>query len=128
MLGKILVAAAILSGVILAMILNMTTPANAGAFGILAVFMFAYVFVLSVLTFLIYGTFRLVAYIMKMFVVWRPAVEMSLSRAYYYATVLAIVPVIIISMQSVGGVGPYELLLIGLLVLIGCIYVTKRTS
>lgn len=128
MLGKILIAAAILSGVALAMILNMTTPANAGAFGILAVFLFAYVFVLSVLTFLIYGTFRLVAYVMGVFVVRRPVVGMSLSRAYYYATVLAIVPVIIISMQSVGAVGPYELLLIGLLVLIGCIYVTKRTS
>lgn len=127
-MGKILIAVALLSGVALTVILNTTTPASAGAFGILAVFLFAYIFVLSVLTFLIYGISRLVALIVGVFAVRKPVVTMSLRRAYYYATVLAVVPVIIISMQSVGGAGPYELLLIGLFVLIGCVYVTKRTS
>lgn len=128
MLGKILIVAALLSGVALAVILNTTTPASAGAFGILAIFLFAYIFVLSVLTFLIYGISRLVTLIIGIFAVRRPVAAMSLRRAYYYGTVLAVVPVIIISMQSVGGAGPYELLLIGLFVLIGCVYVTKRTS
>lgn len=128
MLGKILIIAAVLSGVVLTVILNTTTPASAGAFGILAVFLFAYIFVLSVLSFLIYGTFRLVSYIIAMFTGMKPHSVMSLRRAYYYATVLGVIPVMIISMQSVGGVGVYELILIGLFVLVGCIYVTKRTS
>lgn len=127
-MGKFLIVAAVISGVALTIILNMTTPANAGAFGILAVFVFAYIFILSVLTFLIYGLSRIVMFVMAMFMTHTSQETVSLRRAYYYSTVLALVPVIIISMQSVGGVGPYELGLIGLFVLIGCIYVTKRTA
>lgn len=128
MLGKFLIVAAVVSGVALTIILNTTTPANAGAFGILAVFVFAYIFVLSVLTFLIYGLSRIIVFVMAMFVVRKPTQTVSLRRAYYYSTVLAIVPVIIVSMQSVGGIGPYELGLIGLFVVIGFVYVTKRTT
>ena len=127
MLGKLLVALAVLSGVALAFILNATTPANAGAFGILAVFIFAYLLTLSLLTFLLYGISRLIRFVIMMFVPRKPIEVLSLRRAYYYSTVLAIVPVLIISLQSVGGAGPYELGLIILFVCIGLVYVTKRT-
>lgn len=128
MLGKILVIIGIISGVILTVILNTTTPATAGAFGILAVFVFAYLLIVSAMTFCLYGISRIIGYLAKTFFASQPIDSLSLHRAYYYSTIIALAPVIIISMQSVGGVGVYELGLILLLVLLGCIYVTKRTS
>ncbi len=128
MLAKLLVCVGITSGVILIVILNTTTPASAGAFGILAVFLCTYLLAASVTTFLVYGASRVVHAIAGVFAARKPVGMLSLRKAYYYSTILAIAPVIIISMQSVGGVGVYELVLIGLLVLIGCIYVTKRVA
>jgi hypothetical protein len=127
MLGKFLVVVAILSGIALTIVLNTTTPASAGAFGILIVFILAYLLALSSLTFLLWGISRLVAYVMGIFITRRPVERLSLQRSYFYSTILALAPVIIISLQSVGGVGPYELGLIFLLVIIGCVYVTKRS-
>lgn len=128
MLGKALLIIAVISGVILTIIVNATTPASAGAFGILAVFMFAYLLLLSVLTFVLYAISRLLSLIARTFATRRPVEVISLRKAYYYSTIIALAPIIIISMQSVGGVGVYEFGLIVLLVLIGCVYVTKRTS
>lgn len=128
MIGKILVIIGIASGVILSVIFNTTTPASAGAFGILAVFLLAYLLVMSIMTFTLYGISRIIAYGSKTFILRRPVETLPLQRAYYYATILSLAPIIIISMQSVGGVGVYELFLILLLVSLGCLYVTKRTS
>lgn len=128
MLGKALIVIAVLSGVILTFIVNMTTPASAGAFGVLAVFVFAYLLLLSIMTFALYAISKLLSLIARTFATRRPVEVMSLRKCYYYSTIIALVPIIIVSMQSVGGIGVYELGLIFLLVLIGCIYVTKRTS
>ena len=128
MLGKLLVIIGIASGVILTVILNTTTPATAGAFGILSVFIFTYLLIVSIMTFALYAISRGVVFIGNLA---KPNVSgeaMRLQRAYYFATILALAPVIVISLQSVGGVGIYELGLILLLVLLGCIYVTKRTT
>lgn len=127
-MGKALLVIAIVSGVILTIIVNATTPASAGAFGILAVFMFAYLLLLAILTFVLYAISRLLSLIARTFAARRPVEVMSLRKSYYYSTIIALAPIIIISMQSVGGVGVYEFGLIILLVLIGCVYVTKRTS
>ena len=128
MLQKALVSIGIVSGVILAVILNTTTPVSAGAFGILAVFVLTYLCLVSVMTFGVHGVSRITAYASHAFAPRRPAEVISLQRAYYYSTIVALAPVIIISMQSVGGVGPYELLLIAILIILGCVYVTKRTA
>ena len=48
-------------------------------------------------------------------------------KAYYYASVIALAPVIFVSMQSVGGVGIYEIMLVALLVVLGCLYISRRT-
>ena len=128
MVGKLLVSMGIISGVFLVILLNTTTPASAGAFGILAVFILAYLFLASVMTFGLYGISRGVAFMCRTFAARRPIETLTVRKAYYYSTIVALAPVIIISMQSVGGVGIYELMLILLLVLLGCVYVTKRTA
>ncbi len=128
MLGKLLVIIGIASGLILTVILNTTTPANAGAFGILSVFIFTYLLVVSLMTFTVYGIYKAISVFGAAFGHRAPLEVMRLQRAYYFSTILSLAPVIIISLQSVGGVGIYELGLIFLLVILGCIYVTKRTA
>ena len=128
MLGKLLVAIGLISGVVLAVVLNTTTPVSAGAFGILAVFVLTYLLLVSVMTYLLAGISHLVGQVAHIAAIRRPVETLSLRRAYYFSTIIALAPVIIISMQSVGAVGVYELALIALLVLLGCVYVAKRTA
>lgn len=128
MLGKLLVMTAIGAVVALGMIFQTTTPDSAGALGVLAVFVLAYMLVLSVLTFFIWGVSFMIARAARGVMLRRPVERLGLRRAYYFASVLAIAPVIVISLQSVSGVSGYELGLIALLAGLGCVYVAKRTT
>ena len=51
---------------------------------------------------------------------------LTYKRAYYFSTVIAAAPVMLIGLQSVGGIGVYEVLLIVLFTAVGCIYISKR--
>jgi hypothetical protein len=51
---------------------------------------------------------------------------MSFRRAYYFSTVLAAAPVMLVGLQSVGSIGIYELILVILFEVIGCLYIAKR--
>ena len=126
MLGKFLIVVAILAAMALMAIVNMTTPSNAGALGVLAVFISAYLLFLSFFTFFLWGGYRIIIYITNAVGIKRPLAGMSLRRSYFYSTILALIPIILISLQSVGGLGVYEIGLTTLLVVIGCVYVTKR--
>ena len=56
----------------------------------------------------------------------RPAKPMSFRRAYYFSTILAAVPVMLISLQSVGSVTWYEAVLVIVFAALGCLYISKR--
>jgi hypothetical protein len=51
---------------------------------------------------------------------------MSFRRAYYFSTVLAAAPVMLVGLQSVGAIGIYEFILVVVFEVIGCVYITKR--
>lgn len=126
MLGRFLSILLVISGVGLITMLAMTTPGEAGATGILGVFVLAYLFLLSLLTFFMFGVSRIFVRFSRTITVKKPLQPLTLKLAYYYASVVALAPVILISMQSVGSLGLYEFALVVLLVVIGCIYVSKR--
>lgn len=126
-MGKVITILTFLAVAGLVFILQTTTPATMGPLGILIVFILFYVSVLGGLTFLLFEGSRIIARVSRRVTVRRPMQAMSLRRAYYFSTLLALAPVILIGMQSVGNVGFYELLLIGALITIGCIYVSKRS-
>lgn len=126
MLKKIIAIITIISAIILAFLLNATAPATAGPFGILTLFLCAYLLSLGVVTYLIYGLSRFVTHLSILFTVKRPLTALSFRRAYYYSTVIAAAPVMLIGLQSVGAVSIYEFLLVLLFVVIGCLYITKR--
>lgn len=128
MLGKVIVLSAVAATAILVVLLLTTEPATIGPVGILGIFILMYVSVLGVLTFLLHTGSKLMKKMVSPFAFKRPFVTLSLRRAYYFSSVIALAPVMIIGMQSVGGVGVYELLLIGFFEIVACIYIAKRTN
>ena len=128
MLARIISTGGIVAAGVLLFFVTTTTPVQAGPLGILVVFLCLYTLLFSLLTFLIWGVQRIIVKILSPFTVRRPMQQMSLTRAYYFSSVLALAPVMLIGMQSVGSVGLYEVSLVVLFTAIGCIYIAKRTA
>ena len=126
MLAKIIALSVIASVVLLTIVLQTTTPTTIGPLGILVVFIFMYIAALGVLTFLIFGGSKLLARFSKSLTVKRPIAPLSLGRSYYFSSVLALVPVMFIGMQSVGEVGGYDVLLVVIFAIMACLYISKR--
>ena len=128
MLGKIVASSSIVSIFILFFLLQTSTPATIGPIGILLVFIFMYLSVLGMLTFFLLGINRLIIKFSGSLTRKRPLHGISMSRAYYFASVIALAPVMIVGMQSVGEVGVYELLLVVIFLIVACTYIAKRTN
>lgn len=126
MLQRVIATITIASLCLLGLMLVFTTPATAGPFGLLVIFISAYLTSLGLISFFLYGGSRILVYASAGFTMKKPLQPLSFRRAYYYSTVLAAGPVMLIGLQSVGSVGIYELILVILFEVIGCLYVTKR--
>lgn len=126
MIKKIIITITIVSLCLLIVLLNTTTPASAGPFGILAIFVFIYLFSLGVITYLLYGTSRLIAYLSRNFMFRKPFIPWSIKKSYYYSTVISAAPTMLIGLQSVGSINIYEILLVSFFIIIGCLYISKR--
>lgn len=128
MLGRAIAISMVGAIVLLVVLLQTTTPATIGPLGILFVFILLYVSVLGVLTFLLFGCSRIIAKLASSVIVRKSTIQsLTLGRAYYYSSVLALAPVLFIGMQSVGEVSIYDVVLVVLFVVIACIYIAKRT-
>lgn len=128
MLKKFITTITIISLCLLIVLLNSTTPSWPGPLGVLAVFIFAYLSSLGLVAYLIYWSSRLSSYLSRHFTSRKPLLALDFKRSYYFATVLAIAPVIFIGLQSVGNVGPYEILLVVIFVSLGIFYISKRAK
>lgn len=128
MLGRTIAFISVISIAALFIVLRMTAPATIGPLGILFVFILMYLSVLGMVTFALLGINKVIAKITPHVEGGHADQSMGVGRAYYFASVIALAPVIIIGMQSVGEIGFYDLLLVVLFVVIGCIYIAKRTK
>jgi hypothetical protein len=126
MLERIVAIVTLSSLCLLAILLNITAPTTVGPLGILAVFIFAYLSSLGVMTYFLYSFSRLAVHLSTAFTVKRPLTRMSFRVAYYYSTVIAAAPIMLVGLQSVGATGIYEVGLVILFTVIGCLYITKR--
>ena len=126
MLQRAIALITIVSLCLLSLMLVTTTPASAGPFGLLLLFVSAYLTCLGLISFFLYGVSRVIVYASAGFAMRRPMQAMSFRRAYYYSTILAAAPVMLIGLQSVGAVGLYEFILVVIFEVIGCVYITKR--
>ena len=128
MLKIIISIITILSFCILVILLNTTTPVIAGPFGILAIFIFAYLTLIGFTTFFLYGMSRIIAHLSTVFISRKPFEALNFKRSYYYSTIVAAAPIMLIGLQSVGDVGFYEYLLMIIFIVLGCLYVSRRIN
>ncbi len=108
------------------LMLQFTSPQSAGPFGVLAFFILLYVFSVS---FIYMALAAGAAFVAKYARVgkWRLAAEgASRMKLYYYASVVGLLPVTLLGMQTIGEVRPTDTLLLLLFQSIGCFYVHKR--
>ena len=124
---KVAVTVGVSMAIIVALILSMTNPTAVGPLGVLAFFACAYLFFVCLFFVLL---IVLVQRITARFVREKNQIQLtnmsSNNKSYYYSTVVALVPVIYVGMQSVGGAGLFEIILLLLFEVLACFYVYKR--
>ena len=128
MLARVIVVSFVTATMLLVILLQTTTPSTIGPLGILIVFILMYMSVLGVLTFLLFWGSRSLTRLSRGMVTRRPVQPLSLGRAYYFSSVLALAPVMFVGMQSVGQVSVSDVFLIVLFTTMTCVYIAKRTS
>ena len=112
---KFLASVSLLAAIFLLVMVNLTTPQSVGPFGVLVFFVMLYVVCLGVSV----GLVKLIFWV-------RSKERGGSKKVYYYGSVLAFAPVIMVAMGSFGGVGVLEVVLVALLVFVGCFIVSKR--
>lgn len=111
---------------LLTILLNFMTPATAGPFGILLVFVFVYLSSFGLMVFFLFGISRVLSHILAIVMARKPFSPMSLKKSCIYSSVISTAPVMLIALRSVGVVGLYEYLLVVAFIVIGCLYISKR--
>jgi len=112
---KFLASVSLLAAVFLLVMVNLTTPQSVGPFGVLVFFVMLYVVCLGISV----GLVKLLFWV-------RGKERGGSKKVYYYGSVVAFAPVIMVAMGSFGGIGVLEVVLVGLLVSVGCFIVSKR--
>ena len=127
MLPRIIATVSLASLCLLSIMLTATSPATTGPFGLLLIFISAYLTFVGLISFFLFGLNRLIVRLSRGVTVRKPLAKMTFKRSYYYSTVLAAAPVMLIGLQSVYSVGIYEIILIIIFEALACLYVNKRT-
>ena len=128
MIKVITAITAFLSFCLLIVLTNITTPVTAGPFGILTIFGLSYILLVVIFAYVLYYVSLSISRMSLALISRKPFEQISLKRSYYYSTVIAAAPVMLIGLQSVGYVSLYELLLVSTFVVIGCLYVSKKVK
>lgn len=128
MLPRIVALISLASLCVLSLMLTLTSPADAGPFGLLVIFVTAYLTFVGMISFFLFGINRLVVALSANMTVRKPLRPMQFRRAYYFSTVLATAPVLLVGLQSVQTIGLADLLLVLLFEVVACIYVSRRMA
>jgi hypothetical protein len=126
MFSRILVLVLILSGVLLWALLHLTTPTSVGPMGVLVVFVLLYIIFLCIFTGLVSLVSYTVSLLLRNSIRTRPIKPISYKKAYYLGSVLALAPVLLFGMQSLGKIGFLEFGLVVMFIVLGCVLVIKR--
>lgn len=126
MISRVIATLTLLATVLLVAIFYTSTPTVVGPMGIIVVFILIYLIALGVLTFCLYGLSNLIKIMHSLRNKQSTGLTLDLKLAYYYASVLALAPVLFVAMQSVGRLAVYEIGLVVIFEVIACVYITKR--
>ncbi|MBB1562818.1 hypothetical protein HG436_000140 [Candidatus Saccharibacteria bacterium] len=105
-------------------IMQSSTPSHSSPLIILLVFLLLYVSVFGVLTFLLYGVRLAVMRIGKGKL--NDRTNTLFSRSIAYGSVLAFLPIILVAVQSIGGLKLYEIILVVVFEAVAIFYVYKQ--
>jgi|LSQX01.2.fsa_nt_gb nitrogen fixation/metabolism regulation signal transduction histidine kinase len=120
MSDKAFISISLASVAILAVMMNLTTPSEIGPLGVLVFFTLSYAICLGVMVTLCRAILT-VGLTIK-----RGDKSAIRKKSYYYGSVLAFVPIILIFMRSFGGLNILEIILVVLFVGVACFYISKR--
>ncbi len=105
-----------------------TSPATIHPLGILLFFAFLYLVCVGIVTFLLYGVRQVLMRVMPSNSHRRRLLsQITIQKTYLYATVLALAPVILLAMQSVGASGLIDICLIVIFEILACFYIWRRS-
>jgi hypothetical protein len=113
-------AAPVISFSLLIWLLNGTNPLDVGPAGILLVFALAYVFIASALYLMITLVLVVLAYFVTVTI-------RSRRKIYYVSSILALAPVFLLALNSIGQLEVKDFVLVISLVGIACFYIIKRS-
>lgn len=113
---------ALVATIFIAVLLNATNPSSAGPFGILAFFTCLYILFICIF----YVIFLVSEQIAANFFNFNKVSEKSKYKIYYYSTMISLAPTIYVGMQSMGGVGLFEVMLLAIFELLVCFFIHKR--
>lgn len=113
-------AAPLLGFMALLLLLNRTNPLDVGPAGILFIFGLTYIFIASVFYLLLTLVLIVSAYFTTVGV-------RSKKRLYYLASILALAPVFLLALNSIGQLELKDFVLVTFLVGIACFYAVKRS-
>lgn len=85
-----------------------------------------YTSALGVLTYLFVLGSRLISKLAHAARTRRPLRPLRFLHAYYYASVIAIAPAMLVGMLSIGGAGMIEIILVVVFIVAACVYIRKR--
>ena len=123
MLSKVLALITLVAFVLLSTLIQSTSPATIHPLGILAIFVLFYLLALGVLAFLMFGIGRF----LKLFDAKTQSSEaITFQRSYYFASVVALAPVLFVGMRSIGRGSLWDVVLILIFEAIACFYISKR--
>lgn len=126
MFHRLLTLLLLAATILLLLILQGTAPSSTGPGGILAVFFLLYIILFVCLTWVLYLLNILIIKLTQSMVLRKPIRKMTLPHAAYLASILAMAPVMIMGINSIGRVGFYEIVLVIVFVCLGVFYVEKR--
>ncbi len=124
MLKRILGGCFIAALIGLWLLATMTNPAIVHPLGILLFFVLAYIVTLVIFTAAIIIAFRV---LQTANIIHKKQPELQLRRAYMYASVIALAPVILVAMQSVGALGVWDVSLVIIFEILACFYIWRRS-
>ncbi|NCU29779.1 hypothetical protein EOM60_04185 [Candidatus Saccharibacteria bacterium] len=116
----------VVTALVLLLLMNFTSPSTAGPLGILAVFLLIYVASVSFIYLVLRNVATFLAKVSRPGLLKLALEGTSPLKLYYYSSILALSPVILLGMQSVGGVRWMDLTLLIVFEILACFYIYKR--
>ena len=116
---------AVLAAAVDVILMHTVAPMSIGPLGILAFFACLYIAAASGCYLAMVVTRRAVMRVAR-HDMYRGLASVTPLKLYYYASVVGLIPVTLLGMQSIGGITAWDVLLLVLFLSLGCFYIHKR--